>query len=62
MARQSKEPESVQKWSVYYAGRKQVWLGVVDAKDGQAAIAVAAEEFNRPASKLIVVRRQAPTK
>ena len=51
-----KQPEEVE-WSVYYVGKKQIWIGSIKAVDEQAAIKAATEEFNRPAAKLIVHRK-----
>jgi hypothetical protein len=44
------------RWSIYIARAKAQWLGEVEAETAEEAIAKAAKEFGREASKLIAVR------
>jgi hypothetical protein len=44
-------------WSVYKIAKRAVWLGIVEAPDGAAAIETAAAEFKVPANRLLVVKR-----
>jgi len=44
------------RWDIYIAKAKAQWLGIVEARDAEEAIAKAAQEFGREASKLIAVR------
>jgi hypothetical protein len=50
-------PERVS-WNVYYEGRVGRWIGTVEAKSGEAAIAQAAERFGYEPSKLLVIKRR----
>jgi hypothetical protein len=51
------EPETVS-WNVYYAGKVGRWIGTVEAKTGQAAIAKGAEQFGYQPRKLMAIRRR----
>src|SRR5262249_6660174 len=51
-------PEQVS-WNVYEcAGKVGRWIGIVEARSGEAAIVVAAEQFGYRPSNLIAIRRK----
>jgi len=43
-------------WDIYIVQVKAQWLGIVEAETAEEAIAKAAKEFDREASKLIAVK------
>ena len=46
------------RWDIYRAAAKARWIGTVEAADADAAIKLAAKEYNVPdPRKLIAVRR-----
>jgi hypothetical protein len=51
------QPERVS-WNVYYDGKVGRWIGTVEAKSGEAAIAKAAERFGYQPSDMFVIRRR----
>jgi len=52
----AKSSKAVPRWDIYIARAKAQWLGEVEARDAEEAIAKAAKEFGCEASKPIAVR------
>jgi hypothetical protein len=57
MAEKPEPSPELTAWSVYKIAKRAVWLGIVEAPDGAAAIETAAAEFKVPANRLLVVKR-----
>jgi len=55
MAKKPEPPKPIT-WNILYAGAKARPLGEVEAMDEREAVAKGAEQFGRPATKLIAVR------
>ena len=55
----ARKPQALLQWDIYRAAAKTTWIGTVEAADADAAIEVAAKEYNVPdPRRLIAVQRR----